>query len=161
MFVWIFPAGAQPYPAAYQLENPAGGFWANMAYRLYFTNGTTIVRAPDEVEVINHRVLHGVTDKNGSTPVILLDKLPELKDVVLIRRVGRGNYGVTMLLEYSVPQSEMAISDVDEKKFQRLTNRKYTVKICNQKKRYGITDKNGQTYYYMSPKPCLATIYVE
>jgi hypothetical protein len=162
MMTWTstWSVWAQPYPATYQLENPNGGIWANMPYRLYFNNGATIVRAPSEVEVINQKVLHGITDGNGFTSVILLDKLPEPDDVVLIRRVGSGNYGTTMVLTYSGSQSDVSMNDdaVKNKHVARYT--KYLMKICNQKKQSGITDKNGQTYYYSGNKNCSAIIYI-
>jgi hypothetical protein len=164
VWAWIstFSAWAQPYPATYQLENPKGGFWANMPYRLYFKDGTKIIRAPSEVEVIEDQVVHGITDGKGFTSVILLDKSPKPEDVILIRRVGSGYYGITMLLIVPEPKSdaELLSKDQDEKEKIPFTNVDYRMKICNRKTYRGITNKNGLTYYYTSKKPCNASLYL-
>jgi hypothetical protein len=157
-----FSAWAQPYPATYQLENPRGGIWANMPYRLYFNDGTKIIRAPSEVEVIEDEAVHGITDSKGFTSVILLDKSPKAEDVILIRRVGSGYYGITMRLIVPEPKSdeELVSNNQDKKESVPFTNVDYRMKICNRKTFRGITNKNGLTYYYTSKKPCDASLYL-
>jgi hypothetical protein len=119
-----------------------------------------------DVEVIEEKVVHGITDSKGFTSVILLDKYPDPEDVILIRRVGSGFYGVTMLIQGAEPKSEKEsetelVGDGIEKKEKVIfKNLNYLMKICKRKTYRGITNKNGITYYYTSNKPCDASLYL-
>ena len=106
-----------------------------------------ILRASSDIRVLEKQVADGVTDGNGRTGILYLDR-KEIEPYSLIEKVGAGagTYGASFLFRSA---SGSVVRDW------------YEIRGCPDSTPYrGFSDKRGETVYLTSERRCEVTIRI-